>query len=282
MKFLSAAVVGAGLAAGMSCVAGPACAAGVAVTTYNVSGCQYGVMYSLDYLTTHYPWCVAPASYSYTTYYPAAAYAPAYTIYPYAQYAVGLYASYPPAAYAYSYYPYVYAGTSVVTGTYGASAWGPYGGRAATTGAITNKAGGATRASSAYNPRTGNMATGRTATAYNASTGTHAIGQRGGAANAYTGNYGYGERGAAYNERTGVAAAGSHGTFGNAYTGNQVQAGHGVAYNPNTGQSARVGGIYGENGGVGHVNNDIYVSHDGNVQELSGSKRKRPRAGGSK
>lgn len=185
--------------------------------------------------------------------------------------------------YGYAYgYGYAYANPSyvppagVVYGPYGAAAWGPYGGVAATTGTRyyhTDNVWGATRASAAYNPWTGNAAAAQTKAGYNANTGTRAVGQRGGVANAYTGDYAYGERGAVYNENTGAAAAGSHGTVGNAYTGNEAQVGRGAVYNPNTGETSTAAGIHTDNGSVVRVNDDVYVGHDGDVQQVDPTKR---------
>jgi hypothetical protein len=262
MKSVSVATaLAAGLAFACGGIAVPAHAADVTIHTTYAYGCGYAVgVYRMDYLYAHYPWCVTPAAaahvYGYVWRYPS-------------------YAAYYPHAY------YPYAAPGVVYGPAGAAAWGPYGGFAATTGTIANDVGGVTRASAGYNPWTGNAAAGRTATAYDASTGTRAVGQRGGAANVYTGNYGYGERRAAYNERTGAAAAGGHVTLGNAATGNEVQAGRGVAYNPSTGQTARVGGVHGENGGIARVNDQVFVGHNGNVQQVGAGrpKGKRPRGG---
>lgn len=178
--------------------------------------------------------------------------------------------------YGYAYPYYVAAPANVVYGPYGAAVWGPYGGVAAATGTYTYRNGdvrGATGASAAYNPWTGNGAAASTTGAYNASTGTYAVGQRGAVGNAYTGDYAYGERGAVYNENTGAAAAGSHGTVGNAHTGNEAQVGRGAVYNPNTGETSTAAGIHTDNGSVVRVNDDVYVGRDGDVQQVDPSKR---------
>jgi hypothetical protein len=165
---------------------------------------------------------------------------------------------------------------------YGGAVRGPYG-AAATTGNYywqSGSAAGVSRSSAGFNAWTGNVAAGTTSAIHDTATGTRAVGRRIDAANVYNGNYLSGERGAAYNERTGAAAAGSHATFGNAVTGNQVEAGRGVVYDPRTGQAARVGGIRGENGGVGHVNNNVYVNRNGTVQQVTPARsRQRPRGG---
>lgn len=247
-------------------------AASVTVTSYAAPNCLVGAMYRLEYLAIHYPWCVPGAG---TT-------AVAYASYPYRVYQYG-HAPYV-AGWGYAYYPayatYPYAGAA--WSPYGAAARGPYGGFAATTGAYANSTGGVTRAGTVYNPWTGNGAAARTSTAYDPATGSRAVGQRGAVGNAYTGDYAYGERGAVYNERTGAAAAGSHGTVGNAWTGREANVGRGVVYDPNSGQANRVGGIQGENGGVGHVNNQVYVNRNGNTKQFTvgnGTKTRRTHAG---
>ena len=191
------------------------------------------------------------------------------------------------------YYPYSYAtgawyatGTAVVYGTpyYTAATaiWAPS--RAiATTGTYTWQSGsvnGISRTTAGYDARTGTAAAGTSRAVHDSATGTWAAGQRVDAANVYNGNYFSGERGAVYNDRTGAAAAGSHGTAGNAQTGRQIEGGRGVVYDPTTGQTSRVGGLRGDNGGIGHVDNTVYVNRNGNVQTKTLQPTQRSRGGG--
>jgi hypothetical protein len=256
-------------AAGLPCVAH---AGEITVVTTRIDNCDYmrGVFgpyaYGVAVSAAGYPDCIRPVA--------------GYYAYSYAWGNPWLYPYYP---YASAYAPRAFYG--VAYGPAGVAAWGPFGGVAATTGTVTYQHAngwGAYRASTFYDPWTGNSAAQRSKAVYDAGTGTYAAGQRGAAYNSYTGNYGYGERGAAYNGRTGAAAAGGHVTVGNAATGKELQAARGVAYDPVTGQAVRASGVRGENGGVARVNNRVFVSRDGNVRQVTprrsaGQRRTAPR-----
>jgi hypothetical protein len=148
----------------------------------------------------------------------------------------------------------------------GAVAWGP-GGWAGHTGNIYSQWGPhstVSRYGGGYDAWTGNAWRGQVGASYNSRTGVASAGQRGAVGNVYTGNYAAGSRGVAQGPG-GATIAGSRGTAGNAYTGGQVSGNRGVAYNPNTGNATSFGGIHGNQGGIGHIGDDVYASHDGNV-----------------
>ena len=148
----------------------------------------------------------------------------------------------------------------------GAVAWGP-GGWAGTTGNIYTQWGPrstVTRTAAGYNAWTGNAWAKKVGASYNSRTGIASAGQRGAVQNVYSGNYAAGERGVAKGPG-GTVAVGQRGTVGNAYTGREVSGGQGQVYNPKTGQGVSVGGVHGNQGGVGHIGDDVYATHDGNV-----------------
>jgi hypothetical protein len=171
----------------------------------------------------------------------------------------------PPAPYWGPYWGYCYGWGYNAAG--GITAWGPYG-WAGTSGNIYSQNGpwsGVSRYAAGANAWTGNRWATQYGRAYNSTTGTRAIGSRGAIHNVYSGNYAFGARGAAYNERSGNAAWGSRTTFGNAYNGNQYTRTSGGFYNQDTGEVTRVGRTQGEHGSIGHVGDDVYAGHDGNV-----------------
>lgn len=175
--------------------------------------------------------------------------------------------------YGYGYgYGYPYYGGVAYGARGGAVAWGP-GGWAGTTGNVYHNWGSTTavtRTSGGYNAWTGTGWRNQVGTSYNSRTGTLAAGQRAAVGNVYTGDYAYGKRGVAGNKEAGIVAGGKKGTVGNVDTGNQVTAGRGAVYNPGTGNSTRVGGIKGEQGGVGRVGDNVYGSKDGSVYKRNG------------
>ena len=165
------------------------------------------------------------------------------------------------------YYPYAYRPG------YGA-AWGPRGGYAAwgpgywggTTGNMYHRWGSTTavtRRSGGYNAWTGNSWATQAGRAYNSRTGVAAAGQRGVVGNVYSGNYASGGRGAAVNTKTGAAIAGKGGTVGTA-GGGEISGGKAAIRGPG-GNTTTVGGIRGDQGGVGRVGDDVYAGRDGNV-----------------
>ncbi len=228
----------------------------------------YGTGYVYDPYVTNTIYVAYPATYGYGT---------CLTWNPWAGWAFGFAVGYaweaswsywacmPPAPYWGPYWGYCYGWGYNAMG--GITAWGPYG-WAGTSGNIYSQHGpwsGVSRYQGGFNAWTGNRWASQYGRAYNSVTGTRAVGQRGAVANVYNGNYAYGARGAAVNERTGNAAWGSHGTVGNAGTGNEISGARGGVYNSETGEVTRYGGVRGENGGVGHVGDDVYAGHDGNV-----------------
>ena len=171
----------------------------------------------------------------------------------------------PPAPYWGPYWGYCYGWGYNAAG--GITAWGPYG-WAGTSGNIYSQNGpwsGVSRYQGGFNAWTGNRWASQYGRAYNSTTGTRAIGARGAVANVYTGGYAYGSRGGAYNENTGNAAWGARGTAGNVGTGNEISGARGGFYNSETGDVTRYGGVRGDNGGVGHIGDDVYAGHDGNI-----------------
>lgn len=171
-----------------------------------------------------------------------------------------------------AYYRPVYAG-GVAWGRYGAAAWGPWGGWAGTTGNIYGRWGNTAfvgRQSGGYNPWTGNRWASRVGSSYNSRTGTLSAGQRAAVGNAYTGSYAYGNRGAATNARLGVSATGGRATVGNVYSGDSATVAGGRITNDRTGNSVRAGGIRTDQGTIGHVGDNVFATHDGNVYRHSG------------
>jgi len=163
-------------------------------------------------------------------------------------------------------YPSYYGGIAYGPGGSGA-VWGP-GGWAGTTGNVYHRKGstsGVVRTSGGYNAWTGNGFRNQVGAAYNSKTGTLAAGQRAAVGNVYTGDYAFGKRGVAGNQDLGIVAAGSKVTAGNAYTGREVTAARGAIHNDNTGNTARVGGVKGDNRSIGHVNGNVFASKDGEV-----------------
>lgn len=153
----------------------------------------------------------------------------------------------------------------------GALAWGP-GGWAGYSGPIYQRWGNTatvSRHAGGYNAWTGNRWATHAGIAYNSRTGIVAAGQRGVVGNVYTGHYAAGGRGIATGPG-GAVVGHAGGTAGNVYTGNRVNAGKGFVYNPSTGDVTRTGHISGERGSVGHVGDDVYAGHDGNVYRNTG------------
>ena len=193
----------------------------------------------------------------------------------------------PPAPYWGPYWGYCYGWGYNAMG--GVTAWGPYG-WAGTSGNIYSQHGpwsGVSRYQGGFDAWTGNRWASQYGRAYNSVTGTRAVGQRGAVANVYNGNYAFGSRGAAVNDRTGNAVWGARGTAGNAYNGNEISGNRGGFYNNATGEVTHFSGVHGDNGGIGHIGDDVYAGHDGNVykhtddgwQQIGGGSR--PGAGGS-
>jgi len=163
----------------------------------------------------------------------------------------------------------------------GAAVWGP-GGWAGFSGPIYHRWGSAasvSRTVGGFNAWTGNEWAGRSGVAYNSRTGRVSAGQRGVVANVYTGNFATGSRGVTRGPG-GVIAGGSRGTAGNAITGNTVSGNRGFVYNPATGQGTTYGNIRTDNGGIGHVGDDVYAGHDGNVYRNTGDGWQKHSSGG--
>jgi hypothetical protein len=185
-------------------------------------------------------------------------------------------------AWGWGYGPYPYWGPwgygwgyywgGVAYGPYGgAAAWGP-GGWAGYSGPIYQRWGNVetvSRYSGGFNAWTGNQWAGQSGVSYNSRTGRVSAGQRGVVENVYTGNYVAGGRGVTQGE-SGVIAGGSRGRAGNVYTGESVSGGRGFVYDPETGQGTTFGGVRGDEGGIGHVGDDVYAGRDGNVYRNTG------------
>lgn len=153
----------------------------------------------------------------------------------------------------------------------GAAAWGP-GGWAGYSGPIYQRWGdtaAVSRFTGGFNAWTGNQWATRSGIAYNSRTGVTAAGQRGVVNNVYTGNFAAGSRGVVTGPG-GVVAGGARGVAGNTITGNTVAGNKGFVYNPNTGNVTTFGGKRGQDGGVGHIGDDVYAGHDGNVYRNTG------------
>jgi hypothetical protein len=149
----------------------------------------------------------------------------------------------------------------------GITAWGP-GGWAATSGNVYHQWGNwgaVTRGAAGYNAFTGNEWASRYGTAYNSRTGAMAAGRSGAVENVYTGNYAKGREGAGYNPNTGIGVAAKGGTIGNVDTGKSVSGKEVKVVNTNTGKTVTAGDIKGADGSAGHVGNDAFATHDGNV-----------------
>lgn len=160
----------------------------------------------------------------------------------------------------------------VAYGPYGGmAAWGP-GGWAGYTGPIYQRWGNTaavSRYTGGFDAWTGNQWATKSGIAYNSRTGVTAAGQRGVVSNVYTGNFAAGSRGVVTGPG-GVVAGGARGVAGNTFTGNTVSGNKGFVYNPNTGNVTKVGGVHGDQGGIGHIGDDVYAGHDGNVYRNTG------------
>jgi len=153
----------------------------------------------------------------------------------------------------------------------GAIAWGP-GGWAGYTGPIYQRWGNTasvSRYTGGYNAWTGNGWATHSGIAYNSRTGVVAAGQRGVVSNVYTGNYAAGGRGIATGPG-GAVVGHAGGTAGNIYSGDSINAGKGFVYNPATGDVTKTGHISGDRGTIGHIGDDVYAGHDGNVYRNTG------------
>ncbi len=159
-----------------------------------------------------------------------------------------------------------YYSSGVYDNAYGGrTAWGPNG-WAGTTGNIYNRWGNVQaqgRAFGGYDYVSGNQFAGAYGMAYNSHTGAVAVGRTGAVENVYTGNYAHGGRGAVVAPQAGMAATGSRVTVGNEESGRSATAGHLNVYHDGT--DTRTGWIRGQDGSVGHVNDNIYAGKDGQV-----------------